>query len=161
MSFVLFALLIGAFTFLGLAVTAYVGRVGWVAVGFTAFFGALGFVVIVWQSPLCSKRIGELGSLGADGLRGYDSMGEKGRGGRSDGGEVLGNEPSFKDGRDEDAGGYTAAELTRVSWAMEPAVPPYTADLRRLRSIRGGQPQQDRRDWANYGARPYNADMIS
>lgn len=153
-SFVLYGLLISAFTFLGLAVTAYVGRVGWVAIAFTAFFGASGVGVIIWQSPIGSKSIGDTKS--SDGSQTYSSEEKMNF---IEGASLSGDDYAYKKGTPE-KGRYTATELSRVSWAMEPTIPPYTADLRRLRSIRGGQ-QQDRRDWADYDARPYNSNTIS
>lgn len=156
-SFVLYAILICAFMFLGLAVTAYVGRVGWVAIGFTALFGALGVGVIVWQSPIGSKRIGEAKS--PDGSQSWNS--EEKMGDYLEGQSLPGDDYAYKKGTPE-KGRYMATELSRVSWAMEPAIPPYTADLRRLRSIRTGQtPQLDRRDWADENVRPYNSNTIS
>ena len=44
----LFALVVGGFLCLALVVGAYVGAVGWVAVGFTVGFAGGGFGVLVW-----------------------------------------------------------------------------------------------------------------
>ena len=58
-SVVLFGLLIAAFTFIALVVTAYAGPAGWLAIAATTFFGAVGFGVIIWQSPMFSAAIGQ------------------------------------------------------------------------------------------------------
>lgn len=48
----LFGLLVVAFVTISLVVVAYVGPVGWVALGFVILFGVAGFGVIIWRSPL-------------------------------------------------------------------------------------------------------------
>lgn len=59
----LFGLVLAAFLMVGLVVAAYVGPVGWVAVGFTVVFGVVGFGCIVWQSPVeWSRWFGGVGS---------------------------------------------------------------------------------------------------
>jgi len=147
-SFALFGLLMAAFTFLGLAATAYVGPIGWVAVGFTAFFAVLGIGVIIWQSPIGSKRIGDTGSPA--GSNGYisDEKADSWNGGRLNGDDYIYGE------RAPEKRVYT-----------DPAIPSYTADLRRLRSARNsdgsryvaGAGPQLRGDWSNVSdMRTYN-----
>ena len=48
----LFGLTVASFLTLALVVVAYVGPVGWVAVGFIIFFAVMGFGTIIWRSPL-------------------------------------------------------------------------------------------------------------
>ena len=86
----LFALLVVAFVALGLVVVAYVGAVGWVAVGFTILFAATGFVVLVWQSPLRWPPLwlgafrGRRKAAGGGGVEEKERRGEGGERGRED-----------------------------------------------------------------------------
>ena len=51
-SLLLFLLILASFIFLSLVTAAYVGPVGWTALGITSSFGFLGLAGIIWQSPL-------------------------------------------------------------------------------------------------------------
>lgn len=51
-SALLYGLVVVAFAFLSLVVTAYTGTVGWIALAFTLFFGVVGFGAIGYQAPL-------------------------------------------------------------------------------------------------------------
>lgn len=55
----LYILTIAAFVLLGLAVTAYVGTVGWVVVGTAAVSAIIGLAAIAWQSPWMSAPPGQ------------------------------------------------------------------------------------------------------
>lgn len=155
-SFLLFGTVMTAFLFLGLAVTGYVGPIGWAAVSFIGVFAALGFVVIVWQSPIGNKRIGDIGSAGYQSKENMDGLD----------GRRLPKDDSFDVGTPE-KGGYSDADYARdrLPWVADPVVPTYTADLRRLRSTRNSDGsrymvndmQHQRGDWANISdMRTYN-----
>ena len=157
-SFVLFTLAIVAFLFLGLAVTAYVGPTGWTAVAFTSIFAVTVVGVIVWQSPIGSKSIGQVTTSHESQSQGYPSDEKLGgyQGGRYTGDDDFRN--GYNDGTAE-LGRYADADPgtgNGPSWVLDPVVPPYTADLRRLRSQRGSSGsrydrgrgyQQQRGDW--------------
>ncbi|CAF9903596.1 MAG: hypothetical protein GOMPHAMPRED_000414 [Gomphillus americanus] len=51
-SLLLFSLVLASFIFLSLVTAAYVGPVGWTALGITTSFGIIGIAGIIWQSPL-------------------------------------------------------------------------------------------------------------
>lgn len=74
---VLFGLLITAFVFVALVVTAYAGPAGWCALGATIIFGALGFGTILWQSPLFRASIGSNKNTIMTDMRIYGYMDEK------------------------------------------------------------------------------------
>ncbi|AEO66919.1 uncharacterized protein THITE_2115477 [Thermothielavioides terrestris NRRL 8126] len=167
-SVVLFGLLFAAFVFLGLVVAAYAGPIGWVAVGFLCLFGLTILGVIVWQSPIGSpspeevlRRQRERDMLDQDGSPSHVSSPEKspvrrpayppgpGYDDVDDGGEPgpLGH---YKD----DAISATPRVPADPIPGYDPLVPPYMADLRRLRSLRAEKEErsQARRDsWRDSG----------
>lgn len=53
---ILYGLVIAAFIFLSLVITAYSPTVGWVACGFTTAFGFGGFIAITIQCPLFRRK---------------------------------------------------------------------------------------------------------
>ncbi|KAG7008098.1 phosphoserine aminotransferase [Physcia stellaris] len=93
----LFALLVVAFVALGLVVVAFVGAVGWVAVGFTVMFAVAGCGVLVWQSPVRWPPLW-MGALKGKRTAG---VGEK-EGGQGD----LVDVPRVRGGEDEGWGGW-------------------------------------------------------
>jgi hypothetical protein len=147
-SVVLFSLLFTAFIFLGLVVAAYTGPIGWVAVGFSAMFGLVFLGVIVWQSPIGSPPPEEV-------LRRHhqhhqyhqeESFHEfpspekhqvltpPGFGGDD---YFYGEETIVQGGRYRD--GSPTRVVPPTMPVIDPVVPPYTADLRRLRSLRASE----------------------
>lgn len=137
-SVVLFSLVFAAFIFLGLVVAAYTGPIGWVTVGFISIFGFFVLGVIVWQSPIGSPSPEEIvrrlqhdesyhefpspektHDLTPSGFAGDDYF--------------YDNETAVQDQyRDRSP---TKLNTTPMPF-IDPVVPPYTADLRRLRSVR-------------------------
>lgn len=158
-SMVLFGLLVVAFLFLGLVVTAYVGPVGWTAVGFTVLSGVLGFGSIVWQSPIGSKSIGgppnqDLFEKDRE-LYGYSPDRKGGAyGGRLTGDDIYGNESGNGDEYGEkDAmtvqehyteDGYGRRDSTFEQPPRFADTPLYTTDLRRMRQIRASDEYRGR-----------------
>jgi hypothetical protein len=151
-SMILFGLLIAAFIFLGLVVTAYTGPVGWTAIAFTVLAGTLGYGSIIWQSPIGSKSIG--GPRNDDDLFRKDSerygyspnKKVNAYGARLTGNDTYGN--VFDDGDDyNEKGAMTAKEqyvedgFGRRDSTLDRSprfadTPLYTTDLRRMRQIR-------------------------
>jgi hypothetical protein len=136
----LFGLLIAAFVFLSLVVTALTGPSGWTALGFTSLFGTLGVASIVWQSPIGSKPPPSEDDILRRRTRphGYPSP-SPGR--RQDSmGPILTGDPSYYDYNGTPTKGqYTGDGLSRrptVTRPVSDVVPPYTVDLRRMRASR-------------------------
>lgn len=125
-SIVLYGLLVTAFVFLSLVVTAYAGPLGWVAVGFSAFFGACGIGAIVWQSPISSKRFGiQAQVLGSS----QNPVPDR----RS---SFVDHDCVYKDGlmvHEYSVGDGMGSVAPRP---LSTTVPHYTVDMRRLRAIR-------------------------
>jgi hypothetical protein len=147
-SAVLLGLLLSAFLFLSLVIAAYTGAVGWAAVAFTSLFSLGGLVVIVWQSPIGSPPPEESGGRrGEDPLTPYRSPEKTQPTG------FAGDDYYYADERQ---GLYMDGGLSRTNTLppIDPVVPHYTADLRRLRSVRasedsryGGRGERPREDW--------------
>jgi hypothetical protein len=116
-SSVLFCLLMAAFVFLSLAVTAYVGPVGWAALALSAVFGCTGTAVIIWQSPIGSKRIGE--TISQDRLDTYSSNEKMGG---YDGGRLTGDDDVFEDGSPGKGHYMNGAPREGPYWAVDPVV---------------------------------------
>lgn len=147
-SAILLGLLLTAFLFLSLVITAYAGAVGWVAVVFTSLFSVGGMVVIVWQSPIGSRPPNDSNERrGEDPLSAYPSPEKAQPAG------LAGDDYYYVDERQ---GLYLDGGISRTNTMppIDPVVPHYTADLRRLRSVRasedsryGGRAERPREDW--------------
>ncbi|KIN06269.1 hypothetical protein OIDMADRAFT_176359 [Oidiodendron maius Zn] len=160
-SVVLFGLLFTSFIFLGLVVAAYTGPIGWVAVGFASLFGLIFLGVIVWQSPIGSpspeevlRREHHKHHHHEESFHEFPSP-EKGQDLTPPdfGGEdyFYGEEPTIQD-RYRD-GSPTRMPANTMPF-VDPVVPPYTADLRRLRSLKTSEEsryqaknERPREDW--------------
>jgi hypothetical protein len=155
-SIMLFGLVFTAFIFLGTVMAAYTGPIGWVAVAFTSIFGFATLGVIVWQSPIGSPSPEEV-------LRRLHQHEEQKHEFPSPEKRHELTPPEFE-GDDyfygEETtiqGQYRDGSPTRTNPAMpfiEPVVPLYTTDLRRLRSLRtseesryGGKGERTREEW--------------
>jgi hypothetical protein len=151
-SVVLFGLLFAAFIFLGLVVAAYTGPIGWFAVGFSAFFGLCVLAAIVWQSPIGSPPVQEPMLHPDESFSGFPSP-EKRE-------EVtppeFARDDYFYNDETGNQGRYTDGGLSMGNTMpfIDPVVPPYMADLRRLRSMRASQDsrygrksEKPREDW--------------
>ncbi|RDW88488.1 hypothetical protein BP6252_00520 [Coleophoma cylindrospora] len=127
-SIALYGLLVTAFVFLSLVVTAYAGPLGWVAVAFSAFFGACGIGAIVWQSPIGSKRFGIESRI----------LASPPRPGPIRRPSFVEEDYYYKEGLIVH-GHYVDDGTRRTSMAPRPistTVPDYTMDMRRMRAIR-------------------------
>lgn len=127
-SFALYGLLITAFVFLSLVVTAYAGPLGWIAVGFSAFFGMCGIGAIVWQSPIGSKRFG-IESQVLESPQRHVPVGRP---------SFVENDYVYKEGLT--VHGHYVDDGTRgasiVPRQISTTVPDYTVDMRRMRALR-------------------------
>lgn len=143
-SIVLFSLVFAAFIFLGLVVAAYAGPIGWVVVGFTSLFGLFVLGVIVWQSPIGSpspeevRRRHQQHQHEEETFHGFPSPEkqlELAPPGGFAGDEYFYGEETVEQDRYRD-GSPTRLNNTPMMPFVDPVVPHYTADLRRLRSVR-------------------------
>lgn len=144
-STVLFGMLLTAFIFLSLVVTAYTGAIGWVAVAFSSLFGLGTMAVIVWQSPIGSPPVQEPMIHSDESFLGYPSPTKNEE---ITPPELADRDDYFYNDRLSNQGQYTDGGLHMGSTApfIDPVVPPYMADLRRLRSVRASQDSRYRRE---------------